>query len=269
MNHSIERRRNIDDQHPVLQTAPLYETAFGRYHLSFARTPETLDAAMRLRFEVFNLELGEGLATSFGTMRDEDEYDAQCHHLIVSERTTGAVIGTYRMQTREMAERGIGFYSDSEYDLAQVPPGVLDEAVELGRACVLKPHRNGRVLYLLWRGLAAYTRHTQKRYLFGCCSLTSQDPDEGKHMMDYLRANGYIYPCFQAPPRSGMACYPPDYVATRTFDVKVPRLFRTYLNYGARVCGPPVIDRQFKTIDFLVIMDLKHLDPDVQKIFFE
>ena len=56
---------------------------------------------------------------------------------------------------------------------------VLDASVEIGRACVAKPYRNRRVLYLLWRGIAEYVLAHGKRYVFGCSSLTSQDPSVG------------------------------------------------------------------------------------------
>jgi len=38
----------------------------GKYAVRFAKSREELDAVLRLRFEVFNLELGEGLETLFG-----------------------------------------------------------------------------------------------------------------------------------------------------------------------------------------------------------
>ena len=31
----------------------------------------------------------------------------------------------------------------------------------------------------------------------------------------------------------------------------IPKLLRAYLAVGAKICGPPALDRQFKTIDFL------------------
>ena len=40
-------------------------------------------------------------------------------------------------------------------------------------------------------------------------------------------------------------------------EVKLPRLFSTYLGIGAKVCSPPAIDRRFKTIDFLVMLDIR------------
>src|SRR5687767_14329914 len=69
----------------------------GRYELRFARNLDDLHAVERLRFEVFNLELGEGLDSAYATGRDEDDLDAACHHLMVIERETEQVVGTYRL----------------------------------------------------------------------------------------------------------------------------------------------------------------------------
>lgn len=33
----------------------------------------------------------------------------------------------------------------------------------------------------------------------------------------------------------------------------------TYLALGAKICGPPALDRAFKTIDFLTLMDLREV----------
>jgi putative hemolysin len=40
---------------------------------------------------------------------------------------------------------------------------------------------------------------------------------------------------------------------------KVPKLLKTYLTIGARICAPPAWDREFGTIDFLTLLDLKLL----------
>ncbi|MGH7456171.1 MAG: GNAT family N-acetyltransferase, partial [bacterium] len=139
-----------------------------RYEVRFVQNAEELDAVLKLRFTVFNLELGEGLEESYRTQRDQDEFDLSCHHLIVVDKKNAEVIGTYRMQTYEMAAAANGFYSAAEFDLTRLPEAVIDNSVEVGRACITAPHRNGRVLFLLWRGLAVYMMLTKKRYLFGC-----------------------------------------------------------------------------------------------------
>lgn len=239
-----------------------------RYEVRFVQNAEEFDAVLRLRFNVFNLELGEGLEESYVTQRDQDEFDASCHHLIVIDKKSSEVIGTYRMQTYEMAAAANGFYSAAEFDLTRLPEEVIKNSVEVGRACIAAPHRNGRVLFLLWRGLAVYMMLTKKRYLFGCCSLTSQNPEEGKQAMDYLRANGHVHPELQILPQPDFVCYADDLVVQENLSVKIPRLFRIYLEYGAKVCGPPAIDRRFKTIDYLVVLDIATLDQRTFRMFF-
>lgn len=133
------------------------------------------------------------------------------------------MIGTYRMQTYEMAAAANGFYSAAEFDLTRLPEEIIKNSVEVGRACIAEAHRNGRVLFLLWRGLAVYMMLTKKRYLFGCCSLTSQNPQEGKQVMDYLQANGHVHPDLQVLPQSDFVCYQDDLVLQQECSVKIPR----------------------------------------------
>ena len=47
----------------------------GKYHLRLAKTTSDRDDACRLRFRVFNIELGEGLASSYNTGLDQDGFD--------------------------------------------------------------------------------------------------------------------------------------------------------------------------------------------------
>lgn len=240
----------------------------GRYEVRFARNPEELDALLRLRFEVFNLELGEGLESSYSTGRDIDEFDAICHHLIVVEQASGAIVGTYRLQTSAMAEAHCGFYSSTEFDLGTLPEAVIHDAVELGRACVAVDHRNTQVLFLLWKGLATYVRANAKRYLFGCCSLTSQDAVEARAVMAFLEKRGHVHPRLSVAPVDDCRCYEGGTPVDPRFRVKIPRLFRTYLRHGAKVCGPPAIDRHFKTIDYLVIFDIEAMSEKQIRTFF-
>ncbi|MEM9865540.1 MAG: GNAT family N-acetyltransferase, partial [Myxococcota bacterium] len=160
----------------------------GRYQLRFARSRDDLRAIQRLRFEVFNLELDEGLDEAFLLGRDEDHFDAHCHHLMVLERESGVVVGTYRFMTAELAKSRGGFYSETEFDFTRMPPEILASGAEIGRACVHADHRSGRVIHLLWRGIARYLAWNQKRFLFGCASVPSTDPAVAFMLRDALRA---------------------------------------------------------------------------------
>lgn len=240
----------------------------GKYIVRFARSREELDEVLKLRFDIFNLELGEGLESSFHTERDLDDYDLTCHHLIVLEEATGKIVGTYRLQTGAMAAAAKGFYSATEFDLSRLPPEVLEDSVELSRACIAKAYRNTQVLFLLWKGLASYIAFNRKRFLYGCCSLTSQDASEGKLIMELLERDGHLHEEFYVPPKPGFECYSSNFKVEASREVKLPKLFRTYLRIGAKACGPPAIDRAFKTIDFFVLFDLFEMDRQTQQMFF-
>jgi putative hemolysin len=250
------------------QPVPGFDRAQGAFRVRFARSPEEIEAAMRLRYEVFNRELGEGLEASHATGLDEDRFDAVCHHLLVEERTLGKTVGTYRMQSYPMASRNHGFYSAGEFQLASLPGEVLSLSVEIGRACIAREHRNRQVLLLLWQGLAAYMQWSGMRYLFGCSSLTSQDPADGLQALAQLRAAGHVHPSFRVDPHPALDCrlVPAPRAGARA--VKIPILFFTYLRYGAKVLGPPALDRQFKTIDFLTLLDIEILPRDLRRLFF-
>ena len=237
----------------------------GAYRLRLAR-PDELDSVFALRFRVFNIELEEGLAAAHTTGLDEDGFDRQCHHLLVESGDTGDVVGTYRMQTRAMANAGSGFYSAAEFEIDALGDAVLDRAVELGRACIAREHRNTRVLYLLWRGLAAYMLAGNHRWFFGCCSLTSTDPAEGHRLFRRLRETGMLDPHHAVDVQPAYRCAGAD---DGQAPPKLPKLMRMYLAYGARVAGGPALDAAFGTIDYLALFDLDTLSDQHRRMFLE
>lgn len=230
-----------------------------RYSLRVAAAPDDIRAAQALRFEVFNLELHEGLEASYATRLDADPFDAVCDHLLVEENATGAVVGTYRLQSGATAAARLGYYSEQEFVFAPFEP-VRAQVIELGRACVHRQHRNLSVLALLWKGISQYARRCGGRYLIGCSSLTSQDPGDGAALYAELQQRHLAPPALRTVPQPGWECAldrpaePPP---------KIPKLLLAYLSFGASICGPPAIDREFKTIDFLTLMDLDRLAPDI------
>ncbi len=239
-----------------------------KYTVRFAKTEVDVESAMRLRFDVFNLELGEGLASSYESGMDTDKYDRQCHHLIVIENETGKTIGTYRMQSSIEARNVDGFYTGEEFEIEKFPDEILNNTVELGRACIHKDHRNGRVLFLLWRGLAKYLQYRGMRFLFGCCSLTSQDPLEGLKVEKYLRENNFYHPDYFIGTKQGYRCEVDHVPEIDISELKLPHLFRLYLDLGTKVCSGPALDRTFQTIDYLILLDIENVSDQTKTLFF-
>ena len=221
---------------------------------------------MALRFEVFNLELNEGLASSHATGLDEDEFDDVCDHLIVLEENSGSVVGTYRMQTGSSAGRHLGYYGAGEFDFGPYEP-IRDSLVELGRACVHKEHRSIVVISMLWKEIVRYALDQNARYLIGCSSLTSQDPAHGQAIYQRFIREGHIaapefvtnpLPAFCLEDVEPMVDCPPP-----------PKLLRAYLGVGAKICSTPAIDRAFGTIDFLTMIDCFNADAIATERFLE
>lgn len=257
------------DVHGASRDRELPSLSEGRYRIQFAKTPADLERVTRLRFEVFNLELGEGLDASYRTGLDRDAFDLSCDHLMVLRKDDDELVGTYRMQTIEIAREGVGLYCGQEFDFSHIPDDVIRDGVELGRACIAPGHRNGLVLFALWRGLAVYVSSKGKRWMYGCSSLTSRDPAEGWRALWQFERDGCVQPSFRAPTRPEYLCgNRADFAPSGTSEVAIPRLFRTYLRYGARVCSEPALDREFRTIDFLVLLDLQTLTKRFLGLFF-
>ena len=222
------------------------------YRARLASSAADMRAAQALRFEVFNMELDEGLVQSYDTGLDADHFDAVCDHLVVEDAAQGTVLGTYRLQTGRRAAEGLGYYSEREFDFAPFE-AERGKIVELGRACIHREHRSFAVLNLLWKGIGAYAREHGARYLIGCSSLTTQDAAVGAAAYERLQPN--LAPAeWRTVPVARLAC------ALDTLTVpapRIPRLLSAYLALGAAICGPPAIDREFRTIDFLTWVDVE------------
>jgi putative hemolysin len=245
---SVEIKSHIETSRLLIGTA-------GHYSVRLAVSKQDIRAAQALRFEVFNLELGEGLQTSFATGLDSDPYDEICDHLLVTDAKTDSVVGTYRLQTGLMAAQGRGYYSAQEFDFSPYE-SIRSELIELGRACVDKHHRNLAVLGLLWKGIADYAIAHGARYLCGCSSITSQDPAFGASAYADLCRKHLVEPRFRTKPQPHFEC---QLGHLSDEGPKIPKLLRAYLSVGAKICGPPALDQEFKTIDFLTFIDLKTL----------
>jgi putative hemolysin len=267
---------------PSRAAYPRVHAEVGRYRLRLAQSLEDRDAACRLRFKVFNIELGKGLESSYETGLDTDHFDLFCEHLLVEDKADKRIVGTYRMQSGATAATNLGYYSQQEFDFSPYE-AMRGEILELGRASIDREHRTPEVLTLLWRGIAQYATDMQLRYLIGCSSLNSVDPREGWQMYAQLQ-NYRVADGFRTLPAEGFLCPGapsevwPDKLGKLDKEdgsvaeaapepVKVPKLLKTYLAIGARICSAPAWDREFGTIDFLTLLDLRTISSSARNRF--
>src|SRR5580692_10715445 len=176
-----------------------------QFRAGVAETLEDLIDCQRLRYLVFNCELGEGLESSARIGLDRDRYDFICDHLLVRDTSSGKLVGTYRMQSGFRAKGNLGYYSEQFFEFAPYE-GIREEVLELGRACVHTEYRNTAVLHMLWKGIVTYALSCRARYLLGCSSVTSQDENEGMALYEELREKYLIEPALRTNPKPEVAC---------------------------------------------------------------
>jgi putative hemolysin len=259
-NAALNRNRGLD---PCLGR-------LGSLEVRLATSAKEIRRAQRLRFEVFYGEM-EALANPAVRLarRDFDEFDALCDHLLVIDHARPGkpkVVGTYRLLRQEVAERGLGFYTAGEYDIAPVLRAHAGKRfLELGRSCVLKDYRNKRTVELLWHGIWTYVLHHRVDVMIGCASLEGTDPDALALPLSFLHHHAGAAQDWRA--RAVSRRYVPmDRLPKEAVDPKMalqalPPLIKGYLRLGATFGDGAVIDRQFNTTDVLVVLPVSAISP--------
>jgi putative hemolysin len=250
---------------PTEQTSPT-----SRYSLLLTRDEVHVQAAQRLRYQVFAEEMGaslpnsgDGSSLASGVNLDNDRFDGHCDHLVVRADRTGEIVGTYRMLPPERVSAAGGYYSETEFDLSALVE-LRPTLVEAGRACVHPDHRSGAVVSLIWAGIARYLLLTGHSHLMGCASVSLQDGGAlAAGVWDIAQAKHMSPPDLRVTPKD-----PWDVGGVvRVRRAVVPPLLRGYLRLGAWVCGPPAYDRDFDVADLLVLVALDRIDPRYLRFF--
>lgn len=231
--------------------------------IKIADKHDELLSAQRLRFDVFNREMGKGLASSAPSGLDCDAYDALCDHLLVIDRNNGLVVGTYRLLLRSRLKKSACFYSEREFDLSRIRR-LRSEILELGRSCVHRDYRSNRILHLLWGGILRYVSDHHVRYIIGCPSIYTRDIDELNAIYALMRRDYWSPALFRVYPHPENKCDGLDAGICvdgreKSIFLKLPSLLRSYLKVGARVCGAPAVDEEFGTVDLFMLLDIRRI----------
>lgn len=220
------------------------------------RNPDLVEAAQRLRFQVFSAEYGADLGAATPGI-DSDHYDAFCDHLVVMDETSNTLIATTRVLHQTMAEKAGGFYSATEFDLERL---LMNEGTiaEVGRTCVHPDYRSGAVISLLWAAIADYLVTRNVDYLIGCASIGMADGGlKAWRIARKLQREHLADPAYQVTPRRAL----PHLTQSVHEDkpVAVPPLIKAYMRLGAKVCGEPCWDPDFRCADLLVVLAVSEL----------
>lgn len=245
-----------------------------------AETRADVRRAQRLRYQVFFEEMAASPSLTAKLRRlDQDPYDSICDHLLVTDGAATApgapwsaarhpkVVGTYRLLRREHAERGSGFYTEGEYDLAPLLARLPRDArvLELGRSCVLAPYRTKRTVELLWHGLWTYVRENRIDVMIGCASFEGTDPHAHAAALSLLHHQSLAPPEWRCRAHARLH-QRMDLIPAEKLDMKaalksMPPLIKGYMRLGAYVGDGAVVDTQFGTTDVLIVLPVANINP--------
>ena len=235
-----------------------------RYSLLLSTDPVHIEAAQRLRYDVFSSEPGFAL-TGQDAGLDIDRFDEYCDHLLVREDNSGELVGCYRMLSPAGAAAAGGLYTATEFDITALD-ALRPSLVEMGRAVVHDDHRNGAVVLLMWAGILAYLDRCRYDYVTGCVSVPVAA--EGEPPGSQIRGvRDFVLRRHPAPADYRVHPHRPVIIDGRPLDEippparpVIPPLMRGYLRLGARICGEPAYDAAFGVGDFPALLDKRQAD---------
>jgi len=238
------------------KTLPLLKS--GTLEARLARSIEDIEAAQRLRYEVFFEECGAKPDETVAQLkRDISPIDDFCDVLLVIDHAKNKIVGTYRFMLREAAHHYGSYYTASEFEIDKLVayPG---EVMELGRSCVHKDYRTKPTMQLLWKGIGAYIEMNKVALCFGCASFIGID------FSKYKQALAYLYHYHLAPPElrtcvlpqyyHDMNLIPKDQVYLKQAMKQLPPLIKGYLRLGGYIGDGAFIDHDFNSIDVCIIV---------------
>ena len=150
------------------------------------RNKEERKLVRQLRYRVFIEEEGETAPEEQKMLREEyDAWDTYSDYMAIFHGD--AVVGCYRIITRESAEKMGGFFSEEEFDISKIKK-VRGNIAEMSRACIAPEYRNNPLaISLMWLGLGEYISRRKISLIFGMASWFRARP------MDYAMATSYLY----------------------------------------------------------------------------
>lgn len=244
-----------------INTAPKFEEAAplsageGRYQVSIAATEAEVLESQRLRYSIFAEEMGATLnCTTEGV--DADALDPYCMHLLVRDTEKDVLVASTRVLNDERASAFGRFYSESEFEMDKVK-ALAGKKLEVGRTCVRADYRNGSVIGALWQGLAELMFRDGYQWLFGCASIEwGQGGSDVYAIMDRFRRKYMSVEEQRVVPRVAI---PALVEADNLTALRIPPLLKAYVSLGARICGEPSWDADFKVADVFILLNVDNM----------
>jgi putative hemolysin len=237
------------------------------YQVKMMDDPDEIFQTFNLRFNVFYNEFSTKKLKSPLFPYDLEHHDFYCDHLIVKDKIENKVIACYRLLSSNNSGNFSRYYSESEFHLEEFL-GNKDSKLELGRACVHKDYRNGMTISLLWKGLLAYAKASEAKYLFGCSSFTRKEFPGISHFLHSLESHHQVIKDFKIQSKNENVASDILSKVPQINDLKIVNsLLGMYLLGGAKMSPSLAYDEDMDCMDIFTLLDLKNLPPHFERRF--
>ena len=235
------------------------EFSFSNFTVKTVKEPDPIvSKSKELRYKSF-------FKDNKNQTKDSDKFDNYCDHLVVIDKSVSDnyVVGSYRLLLKPKNKGRISFYSESEFNIDSLLKNQQLSLMEAGRSCVHKDYRDGRIIKLLWRGLASYILQNKVDLIFGCASFPSSNSELFAKELSYLNLNHRPPKKFSCHPIEKLRanykiCYGNEYDNKEIFR-SLPPLIKAYIRAGAWIGEGAVCDYTFNTTDVLVVLNSKNI----------
>lgn len=235
------------------------------YIIKTADTLEEHVKTFKIRYEVY----GEFYAVKPPVALDIDEFDRFADHIIVKSKSTGDVLGTYRVLLSDNVE---SFYTEREFNLETFKK-TAGRVAEMGRATVAPNSRTGAVINLLWRGVGDYITKVKADHLIGCATFWGNDPKSSLMAWHYFKQQDVLLDVETKPLDENLVEGWEELLSGSSFseeeilEVKktLPPLVKSYIKAGAKFGFEPARDKKLSAYDFFAACKLTNMPESLVK----
>lgn len=244
----------------------------GKYRIKTVNSEEELEQALKLRYQVFQVEM---IGLSVEDKLDHDQFDDFADHLIITDSENNKLVATCRINHSDFCTK---FYTEQEFFIKPLLDNALKK-IEIGRVCIHAEYRKGAVIILLWRAIAEYLKISKAEVLFGCGSIKTLDPKLALTLFKYLqltnklKLNSSVMPIGEYRSQVFEELLASDKKQLSETDLVLakqllPALCKAYFDIGCFVPCAPAFDYDFKCVDFLTVLNLSELDFKLRQRMF-
>ena len=235
------------------------------YIIKTADTIDELIKMFKMRYQVY----GRFYSVRPKVSLDIDKFDEFADHIIVVDKSTGDVLGTYRVLCSDNVD---SLYTEREFNLDEFKESV-GRIIEMGRATVAPDLRSGVIINLLWRGVGDYIKKVQADYLIGCASFWTKDPKVVLMAWHYFKKINALLDIEIKPLENNLVAgwdqmiKDPAPTEEEFLEVKqsFPPLVKSYIKAGACFGFEPAKDETLSAYEFFAACKLTNLSDNLVK----